>query len=126
MADRNTYNQIILDAKGLHKPIMDDAYATAVNQGDEPDRPVFSDKEFPQYLKWDAQDFARQQYDSRPTPASSRAYTDASNAYTQSLNDPNLPVNRQNARMASAQTQGASDADIILKAMMERERLGRR
>jgi|KBSMisStaDraftv2_1062788.scaffolds.fasta_scaffold978834_2 hypothetical protein len=121
-----TYNQIVRDAMGLNKPVMSDAYGYNTDTGNEPDRPVFSDKELPQYINWNKQDLAARLFKITPDEAHANALTAARNAYQLSFDDPNLPENRRNARMEIERKQGLTDVDVIEKAMQDRARMGRR
>lgn len=120
------YDQIIRDAMGLNKPMMSDAQENEIYLGDEPERPVFSDKETKQQALWNNYQNALSLYKADPSPARIRTNNAAVDQYETSLDDPKLPQNAMAKRWAGYDKQGTSDADIILKAMAAQQLAGRK
>jgi hypothetical protein len=121
----SNYDDIIRQAMGM-QPTMTDASEYTVDVGDQQSNPVFSDKEWRQGMLWNQMDTARMLYGTDPGDARKQAYDAATHAYMTSQTDPSLPANQQRMRLQAASTQSPIDADVMMKAIEDRQRQTRR
>ena len=104
---------------------MIDSSEDTVDDGNQRSDPVFSDKEWRQGMLWDQMDTARMLYGTDPTDIRKQAYDAATHAYMTSQTDPALPVNQQQTRLQTAGKQSPIDADVMMKAIENRQRASR-
>lgn len=94
--------------------------------GNERDTRVFSDKEWALELLYKKMEQARQMYGIVPDETRRQNLTNAAGAYDLGKLDPTLPANIQSQRLEKEGAQAPIDASVMMKAIENRQRLGRK